>query len=391
MDNLSNIQWNKVAPCLVLLILDVVLEFSECTTQAEVNKHLQLGMDFLVRGQLSDALTHYHAAVEGDPNNYLTYFKRGTVYYALGKAKFALQDFSKVLELKPDFTSARMHRAEVYFKLAEYSKAKEEFLQVTYEDPYNEEAVAYYNQCDSWVSEARLAQAYIRGGDHRAAADTLSRLLEVSPWSAALRQLRADCYIALNDLFSAVSDIRAEVRECLKLDPEHKLCFPLYKKLKKVDKLLLQCEELSEGGQFSRCVESGRQVLKTEDTVTLVVRCLHVARLSSCSGRRVFWRTLLMPTSDWRCWTMRAKDGLAQIVKAYRKAAQKWHPDSYQGDEKKVAEKKFIDIAAAKEKRAQFDSGVDPLDPESGRQPFQQNPFHHFQHGSPFQFKFHFN
>lgn len=34
--------------------------------------------------------------LEGDPHNYLTYFKRGTVYYALGKAKFALQDFTKV-------------------------------------------------------------------------------------------------------------------------------------------------------------------------------------------------------------------------------------------------------------------------------------------------------
>jgi hypothetical protein len=33
----------------------------------------------------------------------------------------------------------------------------------------------------------------------------------------------------------------------------------------------------------------------------------------------------------------------------YRKAAQKWHPDNFQGDEKKIAEKKFIDIAAAKE------------------------------------------
>lgn len=32
-----------------------------------------------------------------------------------------------------------------------------------------------------------------------------------------------------------------------------------------------------------------------------------------------------------------------------RKAAQKWHPDNFQGDEKKIAEKKFIDIAAAKE------------------------------------------
>lgn len=29
--------------------------------------------------------------------------------------------------------------------------------------------------------------------------------------------------------------------------------------------------------------------------------------------------------------------------------AQKWHPDQFQGEEKKMAEKKFIDIAAAKE------------------------------------------
>lgn len=88
-----------------------------------------------------------------------------------------------------------------------------------------------------------------------------------------------------------------------------------------------------------------------------------------------------------------------EIVKAYRKAAQKWHPDNFQeGDEKKRAEKMFIDIAAAKEvltdkeKREKFDQGEDPLDPESARSqsfnPFQE--FHHF-HGSPFQFKFHFN
>lgn len=40
-----------------------------------------------------------------------------------------------------------------------------------------------------------------------------------------------------------------------------------------------------------------------------------------------------------------------EITKAYRKMAQKWHPDNYQNDEKmkKIAEKKFIDIAAAKE------------------------------------------
>ena len=41
--------------------------------------------------------------VEGDPFNYLSYFKRATVYLAIGRAKSALPDLDKVIELKPDF------------------------------------------------------------------------------------------------------------------------------------------------------------------------------------------------------------------------------------------------------------------------------------------------
>lgn len=87
-----------------------------------------------------------------------------------------------------------------------------------------------------------------------------------------------------------------------------------------------------------------------------------------------------------------------EIVKAYRKAAQKWHPDNFQGEEKKNAEKKFIDIAAAKEvltdpeKRAKFDQGEDPLDPEAQSHGHGHgfNPFTHFHFAGsgPFHFKF---
>lgn len=97
-----------------------------------------------------------------------------------------------------------------------------------------------------------------------------------------------------------------------------------------------------------------------------------------------------------------------EILKAYRKLAQQWHPDNFQdAEEKKKAEKKFINIAQAKEvltnpeMRSKFDQGEDPMDPESqqggghhhhyyngGRENFQGfNPF-----GSgPFNFKFNFN
>ncbi|XP_026333207.1 dnaJ homolog subfamily C member 3 [Hyposmocoma kahamanoa] len=492
MDSLANINWNKVTPCLVLLVLEVVLEFSECATQAEVNKHLELGRDFLARGQLSDALTHYHAAVEGDPNNYLTYFKRGTVYYALGKAKFALEDFTKVLELKADFTAARLHRANVYFKLAQYDNAKEDYLQVAAAEPH-EEARRSAARADALAADALRAAALSRAGDCRAAAALASRLLDASPWSAPLRRLRAHCLAQLDDLLAAAADLRAvnrleqdsteghlrlaellyrlghvgdalqEARECLRLDPEHKQCFPLYKKLKKVDKLLLQCEELSEARDFSGCIASANKVLQAEDEVPLVVfeakkwlcscsvkeelfaeaaaRCgealalgrdarLLCDRADALLGLDMFDDALLAYKEALELdeGLQRAKDGIQraqkmqkqseqrdyykilgvkrsaskqEITKAYRKAAQKWHPDNFHGDEKKLAEKKFIDVAAAKEvltdpeKRAQFDQGVDPLDPEAQRAgghegPFHA-PFHHFQYGSPFQFKFHFN
>ena len=38
------------------------------------------------------------------------------------------------------------------------------------------------------------------------------------------------------------------------------------------------------------------------------------------------------------------------LFQAYKKLAMQWHPDKFQGEEeKKAAEKKFMDIAAAKE------------------------------------------
>lgn len=83
----------KLAACLLLLLLELFIEGESnniyitiilyflllhllmfkytslqpgaeaSSTNQDINNHLELGKDFLARGQLSDALTHYHAAV----------------------------------------------------------------------------------------------------------------------------------------------------------------------------------------------------------------------------------------------------------------------------------------------------------------------------------------
>ncbi|BES97924.1 DnaJ domain [Nesidiocoris tenuis] len=477
--------------CLLFLSLDALFSVSKGNTQDDVMRHLALGGDFLARGQLQDALHQFHSAVEGDPSNYLTYFKRGTVYFALGKAKLAVIDFNKVLELKPDFTGARNQRAHILLKQGNLEEAKADFLHI-YQQENNGEAYSNFIRAENLQSDIAIAEAHVNQNDYSTSVDLLSRIIEVCPWSSYLRELRSQCYVALNDPLSAILDLRSttklqsdntdgfyklsilhyqlgqaheslkEVRDCLKLDPDHKDCFPHYKKVKKVDKFLNDAQAATEKEDYAACVDSLSKILKTETKVPMI-RYLAFSKLCVCQGkngqeseaiescnagleisrdpellcdRAEVYLTMEMYDEAMRDYHEvldhnegygRAKEGLQraqrllkqsekrdyykilgvkrsatkrEIVKAYRKAAQQWHPDNFQdGPEKKKAEKKFIDIAAAKEvltneeKRAKFDAGEDPLDPESGQHqgfnPFQQ--FRNFQSDGPFTYRFYFN
>ncbi|XP_017784756.1 PREDICTED: uncharacterized protein LOC108568285 isoform X1 [Nicrophorus vespilloides] len=447
----------RITPCILLLLLEHILGVCEAVSQAEISNHLELGKQFLARGQLSDALTHYHAAVEGDPRNYLTYFKRGTVYLALGKSKNALSDLDKVLELKPDFTAARVSRGEVHLKQANYDLAQLDFYNVLQVDPYNEKANELIHRIDPAKEREQLAKYYYGNNDYNSAIHTLSEAIEISPQAARLYELRSEMHMENNDFLSAAADIKAatklqsdntdgyfklanllyqmghatdalkSIRECLKLDPEHKDCFPLYKKIKKVEKFLTQSETYKEEGNFVECIASAEKAFKNEKDVQMII--LESQKLlchcymkdeqtseavSACSDVINVQQDLNVYCDRAEAYIMsdlfddairdyksaleidqnfeRAKEGLQraqklqqqserrdyykildvkksatkkEIVKAYRKQAQKWHPDNYQLDEKmkKIAEKKFIDIAAAKE--GQIDDcscNVDSLD-----------------------------
>lgn len=46
----------------------------------------------------------------------MSYFKRATAYLSLGRNNAAVEDFSTILNLKPDFDHVLVHRARIYLK-----------------------------------------------------------------------------------------------------------------------------------------------------------------------------------------------------------------------------------------------------------------------------------
>lgn len=63
------------------------------------------------------------------------------------------------------------------------------------------------------------------------------------------------------ELTAGVVSFLSEVRECLKLDPDHKQCFSHYKQVKKLNKQIMSAEEL---------IQQQRWVQPTSSNDTLI-------------------------------------------------------------------------------------------------------------------------
>ncbi|KAM9312494.1 dnaJ homolog subfamily C member 3-like [Gastrophryne carolinensis] len=479
---------------LLCVILDLQLDGSLAATQAEIENHLEMGRKLLAAGQLAEALSHYHSAVDGDPKNYLTYYKRATVYLAMGKFRSALPDLSKAIDLKPDFLAARLQRGNLLLKQGDTQEAAEDFRAVLLSSPSNEEAknqLERVREVEESHHEAR--EAYNRE-DYEGAIAWLEKVIENSPWDPSARELRSECYLQIGDLNKAIQDLKPttrlrndnraaflklsrlyytmgdheeslnQVRECLKLDQDDRDCFSHYKQVKKLSRQLEAAEEFIRDHRYEAAIEKFEAAIKTEPNVEIyrkrakerichchsksqhteaaIKRCTeahqrdpHNAQVLRDRGEAYILneeyekavedyqqaRELDGENEETKEGLERAQKLLKQsrkrdyykilgvkrnaskqdVIKAYRKLAQQWHPDNFQSEEeKKEAEKKFIDIAAAKEvltdpeMRQKVDAGEDPLDPEnqqgSGHHqqwPFEFNPFS----SGNFHFKFNFN
>ncbi|CAH8466600.1 unnamed protein product [Heterobilharzia americana] len=448
----------KLSPCIMMPWVCLVNTYTFLGKSPDnYMTHYKRGTAYIALANCRMSLSDFSRALELNPGFIPARKYRAYVEIRMGKLTEALEDYEAVLTHDSDASTkiSEIHelqdRWDTARKLLENSEFREALLlldKLVESIDFAEELRELRARCYLSLGDVQKGIQEMRFGVHLTN-DNREGLLRIS-------QIMYDAGFAVQ----AVN----ELRECLRLDQDDKACLSFYKKVNKVAKAITATQEALESERYSDCIRAATQLVKLEssnreyENQANISLCHCHAKSKSADGVPYCESVVQQypESTEFQLYqaeaylnadrfedaistyqkilehesnNQKAKEGMKKaqkllkaskrrnyykilgvtksaskkdIEKAYRKLAAEYHPDKFQGEERLQAEKKFVEISAAKEvltdseKRAQFDNGIDPLDPEhQGQNPFGSHPFDGFPfpHMHPFDgahFEFHF-
>ncbi|KAH6677521.1 hypothetical protein B0J14DRAFT_345144 [Halenospora varia] len=255
------------------------LSASDIPHDTPISSLLASANALLAKGETNDALTYYDIAISRDPQNYLTYFKRGATYLSLGRTALATKDFDKVLTIKPGFEGALVQRAKIKAKNGEWNAAKEDF-------EAHGNSAEDLAQLEEAKGAAALAVAAEKAGNWEECVSHSGVGIMVASKLLSLRKTRAHCRFERGEVQEGMSDLKHvlqmqpgdiephmqisaitfyaladtehgldQLRKCLHGDPDSKACKKLYRRQKNLDKAFTQVKAKIEKRQFAGAVK----------------------------------------------------------------------------------------------------------------------------------------
>ena len=104
-----------------------------------VEELLKIGDRYILEGQLHEARLVVKETIRLNPNNAISYFHLGSIYYRLGNITLAMKSFSRVIELDNYFAEAYFWRAVLYDEyLNDYTRAICNYNMAIYLEPEND-------------------------------------------------------------------------------------------------------------------------------------------------------------------------------------------------------------------------------------------------------------
>jgi DnaJ homolog subfamily C member 3 len=260
--------------------LVIALSSSEILSDTPISSLLATANAHLARGETNDALNYYDIAASRDPNNYLTFFKRGATYLLLGRTAQALQDFDQVLTIKPGFEGALLQRAKIKSKNGEWEAAKKDYVAA------GKNGGPEMAELEEAEGAATLAVDAEKRGNLEECITHSGVAIMVASRNLSLRQIRTRCRFERGEIQEGISDLAhvlqlqsgltdphlqisailfyalkdterglAQIRKCLHSDPDSKSCKKLYKQEKMIDKTLAKIKKSFGKKQFAGAVK----------------------------------------------------------------------------------------------------------------------------------------
>ncbi|KAF8424163.1 hypothetical protein EV426DRAFT_600827 [Tirmania nivea] len=233
----------------------------------------------LAAGDMYGALDKLDAAIKKDPQDYLTFFKRGATYLSLGRLSQANADFDTVLTLRPDFESALLQRAKIKTKIGDWKAARRDYENVGGKT----EEIAELAVAEKASKEVVKAE---KRKDWESCVENAGVVLQLAPQLAELRAQRARCRLARGDTLEGISDLkqlavldptltdphihvsslyfyalgepdpaREQLRHCLTFDQDNKACKTHLRKIRTMAKSIEKVKSLQEKKLHSSAIK----------------------------------------------------------------------------------------------------------------------------------------
>mmetsp|Transcript_10796 Transcript_10796/g.19697 ORF Transcript_10796/g.19697 Transcript_10796/m.19697 type:complete len:497 (+) Transcript_10796:280-1770(+) len=433
-----------------LLHLSIVLFWGGASTGGEpqaqqplkAGELRKLGDEALAKGDRKMAINYYSKLIAVEPKNQLNFWKRASAHMRFRNYVSAIGDLDKAIELDPKMMKAYLNRAKLRQNKGDCRGSKLDYEMVLKLKPGKkgiQEKIEPLALCTKNLDEANAA---IRSLDWDRARPLLDAALEVAKDSLDIRMQRANCAMMQGDMQVAMLDtrnvlsrdknnldalvVRGQVyyslgdieiavnhfKEGLRSDPGHKLLKSLYRKIKKILKIMKSGDSSFESGQFVEAAEAWMDAIKQDPNHPHTVPALQIKRcdaltkaeegklaVEACTealshdpenvDRMMALGNARLANEEYEEAVKeferaaqkeprngRVREGLEnakkrlqmskrkdyykildvkrnanekQIKKAFRKKALQYHPDKVKPEEQEEAEKKFREIGEAYE------------------------------------------
>jgi tetratricopeptide (TPR) repeat protein len=121
----------KHGASVLILALFIILALGSGSTEKSVKEpetaqiHFERGEEFFNNKDYSSAIKEFTRVIEMDPNFVRAYAARGLAYFYKDNSEYkrALDDFNKVIELDPQYYPGYFNRAFIYFENVKYSSS----------------------------------------------------------------------------------------------------------------------------------------------------------------------------------------------------------------------------------------------------------------------------